>query len=165
MKKTRAPEYRAWENMKRRCFCETNPNYKYYGGRGISVFHGWRADFLSFYSHVGPKHSPNHSLDRIDNDRGYEPGNVRWATKIEQRRNRRKQKEKLYVQICCQTKTLKEWCKIHGAEYYKTKGRLVLGWDALSAFNLKPLQKTAIGILFKHGPNCIKNGLKHHLYW
>lgn len=83
-------EYRAWQAMKTRC---TNPNFKGwadYGGRGITVCPEWTESFEAFFAHVGERPGPGYSLDRIDNDRGYEPGNVRWSTKVEQMLNRRK---------------------------------------------------------------------------
>lgn len=64
-------------------------NYEDYRGRGIIVCPEWRDDFQCFYEHVGPRPSPRHSLDRINNDKSYEPNNVRWATKKEQSNNRR----------------------------------------------------------------------------
>ena len=82
-------EYTAWKCMKQRCHNPSNRDWKYYGGRGISVWWPWRQDFLAFYMYVGPRPSPKHSLDRIDNDGGYVPTNVRWATPVEQRTNRR----------------------------------------------------------------------------
>jgi len=86
---TKRPEYLAWMNAKSRCNNPKNKAWSYYGGRGISMCEEWVDDFLSFYEHVGPKPSPEHSLDRIDNDGNYEPGNLRWATKKEQSANRR----------------------------------------------------------------------------
>ena len=77
-------EYRAWLNMKSRCLNPNAAGYNRYGGRGIKVHEGWVSDFQSFLSHVGTRPSAGHSLDRIDNDKGYEPGNVRWATKVTQ---------------------------------------------------------------------------------
>lgn len=83
------PEYRAWAAMKARCFNPRIRNFRNHGGRGITVCAEWRDDFDAFLAHVGRKPSPRHSLDRIDNDGNYEPGNVRWATALEQRHNRR----------------------------------------------------------------------------
>lgn len=151
------PEYKTWLRAKARCFNQRHISYPRYGGRGIVVCDEWRNDFLSFYNHIGPKPSAKHSIDRIDNNKGYEPGNVRWATGKEQSANRGELRKKIYVQICCQTKSLREWCKIHKVKYYATRSRLLLGWDVLSAFNLVPHAKRGNG-LFKNSPNCIKNG-------
>lgn len=82
------PEYRAWDAMKQRC---TNPRargYDGYGGRGIAVCDRWTYSFENFYADMGDRPTPEHSLDRIDNERGYEPDNCRWATRSEQQRNR-----------------------------------------------------------------------------
>lgn len=79
-------EYRAYAAAKSRC---TNPkvkNFKHYGGRGIQFNF---TSFMDFYSHIGPRPSTKHSLDRIENNGHYEIGNVRWATDDEQVRNRR----------------------------------------------------------------------------
>lgn len=83
-------EYQTWQSMKDRCHNQNDTNFALYGGRGITVCDEWRHDFAAFLAHVGPKPSPRHSIDRIDNDRGYEPGNVRWATQRVQCRNQRR---------------------------------------------------------------------------
>ncbi len=83
------PEYRAWSLMKDRCLNPKSGNYPYWGGRGIKIHEPWIVDFLVFYQYIGPRPSPQHSLDRIDNNADYQPGNVRWATKLEQTENRR----------------------------------------------------------------------------
>jgi len=81
-------EYRAWCGIIDRCLNPNHRDYRYYGGRGITVDPRWR-DFVTFLADAGPRPSPAYSLDRIDNALGYAPGNVRWATKVEQARNRR----------------------------------------------------------------------------
>jgi hypothetical protein len=83
------PEYMAWVSAKQRCHNPNNPAYARYGGRGIAVCERWRNNFAAFMEDMGPKPSPTHSLDRKDNDKGYEPDNCRWATMIEQQHNRR----------------------------------------------------------------------------
>lgn len=86
-KKSGTPEYKIWAAIKRRCFNEKSNCFQYYGGRGIVMCQEWSDDFVKFLDHIGPRPSLGHSVDRIDNDRGYEPGNVRWATKYQQSRN------------------------------------------------------------------------------
>lgn len=85
---TSTPEYKAWDSAVSRT---TNPNVKCwerYGGRGITMCQEWRDSFMAFYEHIGPR-PDGLSLDRIDNDGNYEPGNVRWATKKQQTANKR----------------------------------------------------------------------------
>lgn len=83
------PEYENWHNMKQRCL---NPNfygYVNYGGRGITICQRWIDSFVNFYEDMGKRPTPSHSIDRIDNDKGYTPENCRWATKTTQIVNRR----------------------------------------------------------------------------
>lgn len=87
---SRTTEYRTWDSMRQRC---NNPNfyqYRHYGGRGIEVCHEWQDSFETFYRDMGPKPGASHSIDRINVNGNYEPGNCRWATKKEQSLNRRK---------------------------------------------------------------------------
>ena len=84
-----SPEHRSWTSAIGRCYNKTNPAYPRYGGRGIRMCLRWRESFLAFLGDMGPKPSPSHSIDRINNDGNYEPSNCRWATKSEQARNRK----------------------------------------------------------------------------
>lgn len=82
------PEYRIWMGMKQRCKKGKPRERKSYQDKGISVHPEWENSFQKFYQAIGSRPSVNHSLDRIDNSKGYVPGNVRWATRIEQQRNK-----------------------------------------------------------------------------
>lgn len=83
------PEYGAWTAMKKRCYYPKTNDYQRYGGSGIAVCDEWRTSFQSFITDVGMRPGRGYSLDRIDGTRGYEPGNVRWATAKQQAANRR----------------------------------------------------------------------------
>jgi len=104
------PEYQVWSNMKMRCLNFNNKGYKNYGGRGIKVCKRWKDSFKNFFEDMGERPSKYHSIDRIDNNGNYEPNNCRWATNLEQGRNKRKLR---LVTINGQTKCLAEW-----VEYY-----------------------------------------------
>lgn len=87
----RTSEYEAWRSAKQRCTNAKRLGWKNYGGRGIGMAAEWLHDFAAFLSHIGLKPGPGYSLDRIDNDGDYTPGNVHWATAKQQIANRRSQ--------------------------------------------------------------------------
>jgi hypothetical protein len=88
--KFKTPEYQAWTNMKQRCCNHSCPNFSDYGGRGIKIHYEWVNDFDAFLKYIGPRPlKGSYSLDRIDNNGNYEPGNVRWADMDTQIQNRR----------------------------------------------------------------------------
>lgn len=84
-----SPEYLTWINIRQRCGNPNSEDFQNYGGRGISVCGHWRDSFANFLEDMGRRPSPEHSIDRIDNDGNYEPSNCRWATRIQQQRNKR----------------------------------------------------------------------------
>lgn len=83
------PEYMAWQDAKRRCFNPKHRQFQHWGGRGITMAPEFVFSFENFLAEAGPRPGPDYSIDRIDNERGYEPGNLRWATRLQQARNTR----------------------------------------------------------------------------
>ena len=89
---SKQPLYRLWNAMMQRCYNPKHNAYKNYGGRGIEVYDEWHdpEPYIFFVeAALGPKPSPEYTIDRIDNDQGYEPGNLRWADKTIQNNNKR----------------------------------------------------------------------------
>ena len=123
------PLYATWCNMKARCNNPQNPSYKNYGGRGISYAPEWE-DFAVFLSDVGERPHSEATLDRVDNDGNYTPDNVRWATRLTQRRNSRALSP---VTINGKTKLITDWCKEYGITIGAVHRRLKKGENVVSA--------------------------------
>lgn len=125
-----SPEYGAWQNMKLRCLKPNHPQYHNYGARGISIHPEWIESFAAFLQDVGLRPSPQHSLERIDVDGNYEPGNVTWETAKAQARNRR---SSLRIAIDGEVKSLPEWAAIYGLSRKTIEWRIKNGWDPAKA--------------------------------
>lgn len=110
---TYSVEYAALRNAIHRCHNPKQKQYKDYGGRGIYVCDRWRNSFVDFINDVGPKPSPELTLDRLDNNKGYEPGNVAWRNRKEQASNRRSAKAAL-ITINGVSRSAAEWSKVSG---------------------------------------------------
>ncbi len=121
-----SPEFHAWRAIKNRCFSPLNKSYDHYGGRGITVCDAWRNDYRQFLEHVGRRPSPHHSIDRINNDGNYEPGNVRWATSAEQMRNRRVTR---FLTLNGTTLCLSDWATQLGIGKTTLLYRIRAGWS------------------------------------
>jgi hypothetical protein len=118
-------EHRTWQRIKRRCYDPTYVSWPRYGGRGISMHGGWVDDFQAFLDHVGRRPSASHSIERIENNGNYEPGNVRWATAVEQARNKR---NSVRVEINGSSKTVAEWAEVSPVKIKTIYNRLKSGW-------------------------------------
>lgn len=116
-----SPEYNVWNNMKGRCTRPNHPEWPRYGGRGIKVCDRWLESFANFFADMGERPSPAHSIDRIDNDGNYEPGNCRWATGDVQNRNNRRTR---LLTLNGVTKCMKDWCAEYGVPARTLKYRM-----------------------------------------
>lgn len=122
--------------MIQRCYNRRLPNFDDYGGRGITVCREWLDSFEAFFSHVGPRPTDRHSLDRIQNDKGYEPGNVQWATRTTQSRNRNYVHRYAYGG---ETLTIPELAQKTGIKRATLYMRLVkMGWSVERATSVDP---------------------------
>ena len=118
------PEYRVWKAMKNRCYNTKSESYANYGEQGITICDEWKDDFEAFYRDMGPKPTPEHSIDRRDNDKGYNKENCRWATRIEQASNK---KNSVFYTYDGKSRTLTGWCRELGLDYDRTYKRIRRG--------------------------------------
>ena len=127
---THSPEYNVWHHMIKRCHNPTNDRFKDYGGRGITVCDEWRHDFMAFYNHVGKRPSKKLMIERVDNSKGYIPGNVIWETRQAQANNKRNNHK---ITIHGWTMNLCQWARFVGKNYHLVQYRLKKGWPPAKA--------------------------------
>jgi hypothetical protein len=154
--KRNTPEYEAWQHMKSRCFNPKSRAYKDYGGRGISVCEKWLV-FENFYQDMGKKPHPKLSLERVENDLGYFPGNCKWATASEQISNRRPRTSLVYKG---HSKTIKQWAEYCGISKGTMRHRLtVLRWPPEKAIEtpLKDIRENLKSFKAQSGEQKLEN--------
>lgn len=129
MNRAKTPEYSAWSAMRGRCERPGDKRFSMYGGRGIKVCQRWQ-DFSNFLEDMGRKPSPCHSIERIDNNKGYYPGNCRWETPHEQMTNRTVTH---HILIDGESVPVATLAKIYNIPANTLRFRIVKGWDILDA--------------------------------
>lgn len=125
------PEYNIWKLIKRRCGSRNDSRYESYGGRGIAMCARWRASFAAFLADMGARPSPRHSVEREDNEKGYEPDNCIWATALQQAANRRTNRMLTHAGV---TMHLSAWARRLGIKRGTLEGRLRRGLSTAEAF-------------------------------
>jgi hypothetical protein len=134
--------YNSWKAMKIRCLVETNHNFSHYGGRGIKICEAWLKSFPQFLSDLGPRPSKLHTIERINNDGNYEPGNCKWALSSEQNQNKTTTK---WLTFRGETKTVVAWAEILNISRYLIYSRLSRGWTVEDILTV-PIIKGRTGI-------------------
>lgn len=125
-----SPEYRAYSHAKGRCETISDTRYHVYGARGIEFRF---TSFNQFFAEIGPRPSPEHSLDRRNNNGHYEPGNVQWATETKQQRNRRNNR---LLTVDGVTRCQQEWASVMSIKRGRIEGRSNRGWCDACAVTL-----------------------------
>ena len=127
------PEYIVWQDMMRRCHRRKNHNYERYGGRGITVCARWRRGWRNFFDDMGPRPTPHHTLERVDNFGPYDPNNCIWATRKKNQRNMRSNRLLTYRG---RTQCVTEWAEELGLTRTCIFNRLWRGDSDMRALRL-----------------------------
>jgi hypothetical protein len=126
-------EYNSWRAMRNRCSNPSNASWRYYGAKGVIVCQRWAESFAAFLEDMGPAPSTHHQIDRIENARGYEPGNCRWSTATEQQANTAKVR---YLEHQGSRRPVAEWARLTGIPSTTIICRIDrLGWTAERALS------------------------------
>lgn len=133
-------EFGVWKEMRQRCQNPNSKRWSDYGGRGIKVDERWE-DFATFYRDMGPRPSPLHSIDRIDNEGYYTRNNCRWATPDVQRRNSRRI---IAVSVAGKTMCFKDAAAANGVKWMTARMRVRRGWTPQDAVSIPIEQGKAV---------------------
>lgn len=128
--KSGSPEFKTWCAMRRRCIDPSDSHYHIYGGRGISFAERWLV-FENFLADMGTKPTPKHTIERVDNEKGYGPDNCVWADIKAQNRNTRRTRMVTFNGI---TQCLTDWSITLGMDYETLRSRLSRGKTIEEAF-------------------------------
>lgn len=147
-----SPLHKIWTRMISRCHRKSDNRFRFYGARGIAVCNKWRQSFMAFASDMGPRPSPAHSIDRINNDGNYEPGNCRWATRDVQMHNKRQRGGERKIAAFGELLNSWDWSKKTGI-----RGKIIAervfryGWPAEKALTTpvrqRPFSQKPIDVL------------------
>lgn len=129
-KMSNTPTYETWRNMKNRC---GNKSLKNYGANGVTVCDRWLNSFDNFLADMGERPSKRHSLDRKDGTKGYEPGNCRWATRVQQNRNTSRNR---YITVAGKKMCVSEAAALAGMPGHRLLWRLNHGWPVERAMGV-----------------------------
>jgi len=145
-----SPEYKVWQHMLSRCKNPNGPDWTIYGGRGIKVCERWQKSFINFLSDMGPRPSSKYSIDRINSDGNYEPINCRWATIIQQARNRSSNR---FIEWRGERRTISEWTEILGFPRNLIIQRIKMGWSIEKTMTTPPKKnpRLVVGQGFEFG--------------
>jgi hypothetical protein len=128
----RTPEWQTWRNMMRRCY-EQCTSYAQYGAKGVRVCSRWHR-YEDFLADMGRKPSSQHTIDRLDNSKGYSPSNCRWATQAEQNRNK---SNCVFLVFNGERRVLAEWARIRGLNEGTLRSRISKGLSIQDALDTK----------------------------
>ncbi len=138
---TGTTEYGSWKKMKERCLKPDNPSFNDYGGRGITICERWVNSFENFFADMGYK-PKDYSIERINNELGYNPENCKWATRAEQNANTRRN---VYITHNGETLMIRDWSRRLGGDDWLVGGRLAAGWDEIRAIT-QPVRRPNNGV-------------------
>lgn len=121
-------EYKIWGAMIQRCKNPRCKDYKNYGGRGIRVCRKWLT-FMGFWEDMGPTYDNKLTIERTNSNHGYTKKNCRWATKTEQQKNKRNNRNSVFIEHAGEKLTVSQWARKLGIDRRRIFCRLDLGWE------------------------------------